>query len=272
MFDAKTVFKATTLFDFEESVKVRVKAVLFDLFDTLLLIRDGEAFYTPSLRKLHEFLVHNGVNVDFEDFRRVYFKVRDELYAEASKNFEEPHFNVRIFHTLQRLGYNFEASHPIVVGATMAFAEEFMRFVSLDEDAPHVLQKLHENYKLGIVSNFAIPECVYNLLEKFDLKRFFDAVLVSGAINKRKPCPKIYEKALEALDVNASEVVFVGDTPSMDVAGPKALGIKAILIERKHSATDTPQSLAWKPKEELRIKPDAVIESLKELPMLLEDC
>jgi HAD superfamily hydrolase (TIGR01549 family) len=254
------------------SEKMRVKAVLFDLFDTLLLIRNGEAFYMPSLKRLHEFLVNNGVNVDFEDFKRVYFEVRDELYGEASKNFEEPHFNVRIFHTLQRFGYKFEVSHPIVVGATMAFADEFMRFVCLDEDAPYVLQRLHGKYKLGIVSNFAIPECVYNLLEKFDLKKFFDLVLVSGAINKRKPSPQIFTKALEALDVNASEVVFVGDTPRMDVAGPKAVGIKAILIQRKHSATDTPQSLTWKPKEEPPVKPDGVIRSLKELPLILKDC
>lgn len=95
---------------------MRVKAVLFDLFDTLLLIRGGEAFYMSSLKRLHEFLVHNGVNVDFEDFSRVYFTVRDELYAEASKNFEEPHFNVRVSHTLQRLGYNFDVLHPTVFG------------------------------------------------------------------------------------------------------------------------------------------------------------
>jgi putative hydrolase of the HAD superfamily len=251
---------------------MRVKAVLFDLFDTLLLIRDGEAFYTPSLKRLHEFLVSNGVNVGFEDFRRVYFEVRGSLYAEASKNFEEPHFNVRVSQTLQKLGYQFEVSHPIVVEATMAFAEEFMRFICLDEDAPYVLQKLHGKYKLGIVSNFAIPECVYNLLEKFNLKRFFDLILVSGAINKRKPCPQIFEKALEALNVSASEVVFVGDTPRLDVAGPKAVGIKAVLIERRRSATDTPQSLVWKPKEEPPVKPDSIIRSLRELPLILKDC
>ncbi|MDH7478304.1 MAG: HAD family hydrolase [Candidatus Bathyarchaeota archaeon] len=251
---------------------MRVRAVLFDLFDTLLLIRDGEAFYTPSLKKLHEFLVNNGVNVEFENFKRVYFEVRDSLYAEASKNFEEPHFNIRVSRTLQRLRYNFDVFHPIVDGATIAFAEEFMRFVCLDDDAPYVLQKLHGKYKLGIVSNFAIPECVSKLLEKFELKKFFDTILISGAINKRKPCPIIFAKALEALNVSASETVFVGDTPSMDVAGPKALGIKAILIERKHSATDTSQSMVWKSKEEAYVKPDGIIKSLRELPSILEDC
>ncbi|MGQ9726251.1 MAG: HAD family hydrolase [Candidatus Bathycorpusculaceae bacterium] len=250
---------------------MRVKAVLFDLFDTLVLISDGEAFYTPSLKRLHEFLVKNGVNVDFEDFRHVYFEVRDNLYA-SFKNFEEPHFNVRVSLTLERLGYNFEVSHPIVAGATMAFADEFMHFVCLDEDAPYVLQKLHEKYKLGIISNFAIPECVWNLLEKFDLKRFFDVVLISGAVNKRKPHPQIFETALKALSIDASEVVFVGDTPSMDVAGAKAVGIKAVLIKRKRSATDSPKSVVWKPKEDVCVKSDGIINSLKELPSLLEDC
>ncbi|MGQ9507648.1 MAG: HAD family hydrolase [Candidatus Bathycorpusculaceae bacterium] len=188
------------------------------------------------------------------------------------KTLKNPHFNVRVSHTLQRLRYKFEVSHPIVVGATKAFADESMRFVCLDEDASHVLQKLYGKYRLGIVSNFAITECVWNLLEKFDLKKFFDAVLVSGAINKRKPCPQIFKKALEALDVNASEAVFVGDTSSMDVAGPKAIGIMAVLIQRKHSATDTPKSLFWKPKEEPHTKPDKIIKSLRELPSILEDC
>ena len=52
---------------------MHVEAVLFDLFDTLLLLEEDEAFYVPSLRKLHEFLVKNGIGVSFEDFRRVYF-------------------------------------------------------------------------------------------------------------------------------------------------------------------------------------------------------
>jgi len=105
--------------------KVQVKAVLFDLFDTLLLVEGGEVWYKPALRKLHKFLVSNGVRVAFEGFSRVYFEVRDELYAESEKNLEEPHFNVRVSETLKRLGYDFDASDPLVAGATKVFADEF---------------------------------------------------------------------------------------------------------------------------------------------------
>lgn len=254
-------------------VYMKVKAVLFDFFDTLLLIEGGDAFYMPSLRKLYEFLISHGVNVSFEDFNRAYFEIRDKLYAETEKSLEEPHFNFRVSLTLQKLGYNFNAYNKIVIEATQAFAEEFMRYLRLDKDALMVLHELHKKHKLGVISNFAIPECIWKLLEKFDLKKFFDVVVISGAINKRKPSSEIFENALKALNVNASETVFVGDTLRLDVKGAKAVGMKSILIQRKTSVTDNPKSLIWKPKkDDANLEPDKVIRSLSELLDILEEC
>ncbi len=252
---------------------MQIKAVLFDLFDTLLIIEGSEDFYTPSLRRLHEFLVKNGVCVSFEDFSRVYFEIRDKLYAEAEKSLEEPHFNVRVSRTLKKLGYNFDCSDSIVARATEAFADEFMRYTYLDENSIDVLQKLHGKYKLGIVSNFAIPECVWKLLEKFDLKKFFDIVVISGEVNRRKPSPEIFEKALKALNVKASEAVFVGDTPHLDVKGARNVGLRSVLIERKTSTKETPKSFVWKPPEnDEHLEPDKIIRSLSELLIVLQDC
>jgi len=212
------------------------------------------------LRSLHKSLVKNGINVDFEDFKPVYFEVRERLYAETNRNLEEPHFNIRISQTLKRLGYNFDVSNTVVTEATQAFADEFMRYLRLDSEAIEVLHKLRETYRLGLISNFAIPECVWKLLERYDLKKFFGVVVISGAINKRKPSPEIFERALKALDVDSSEAVFVGDMPRLDVKGAKNAGIKAILIERR-------------PIEEITdVKSDKTIKTLKELPAVLEDC
>jgi putative hydrolase of the HAD superfamily len=252
---------------------MQVDAVLFDLFNTLVLLENDDAFYLPSLKKLHKFLAKNGVNVSFKDFKRVYFEVRDKLYAEAERNLEEPHFNVRISQTLQRFGYNFGVSDPIVVGATEAFCDEFMRYMCLDKDAVSVLQKLRGKYKLGVISNFAIPECVEKLFDKFGLKEFFETVVISGSVNKRKPSPEIFEKALRALGVDASKAVFVGDTPSMDVKGARNVGIKSVLIKRKTSAPPDSISFVYKPPEEdANIEPDNIINSLRELLLILEDC
>ncbi len=237
---------------------MKVEAVLFDLFDTLLLLESSEVYYKPSLKKLHEFLVKNGIKVSLEDFERVYFEVRDKFYSESRKSLEEPHFNVRISQTLEKLGYHLDAFNPLIVDATMAFAEEFMHYVSLDTEALEVLQRLKGKYKLGLVSNFAIPECCWKLLDKFGVRPFFDAIIISGEINRRKPSPEIFEKALKVLDVEASKGVFVGDMLDLDVAGPKSIGMKTVLIKRR-------------PIENVEVKPDKIITCLRELLNVLEN-
>jgi putative hydrolase of the HAD superfamily len=239
---------------------MQVKAVLFDLFDTLLLLEEGDAFYTPSLKRLHGFLTENAINVSFDDFEQVYFEVRDEHYERVQKNLEEPHFRVRVSGTLQRLGHDFEESHPIVAGAVNAFADEFMHYVSLDNDALDVLQKLRRRFKLGIVSNFGIPECAWQLLDQFGLRELFEVVLISAEVNIRKPSPKIFDMPLRLLGLEASEAIFVGDTPGPDVEGPRNVGMEAVLIERRplRRISDA--------------EPDKVIRRLRDLLDVLDVC
>jgi putative hydrolase of the HAD superfamily len=240
-------------------IDMQIEAVLFDLFDTLLLLESDEVYYEPSLKKMHRFLVKNEIKVRFDDFSRTYFEVRDKFYSESRNTLEEPHFNVRVSQTLHKLGYNFGSTDPLVTKATMAFADEFMRYVSLDKDALNVLSKLYGKYKLGLVSNFGIPECGRTLLDIFGLRRFFDVIVISGEVNQRKPSPKIFKRALQALGVEASRTVFVGDMLDLDIMGPKSVGMKTVLIERKPMKGDTD------------VKPDKVIKSLAELLTVLEN-
>lgn len=252
---------------------MRIKAVLFDLFDTLLLVKGGETFYEPSLRKLHKFLRENAIKTDYAIFREAYFRVRDVLYEETAETLEEPHFNIRVHKTLRALGYEIALSDKIVSAATQVFAGEFMRYVDLDEAAVTVLRKLDTKYCLGVVSNFAIPECLHKLLERFSLDSFFDTVVVSATVNRRKPSPEIFNEALNALDVNPFETVFVGDTPAADIKGANDTGIFSVLIERNSAPIDSPKSPVWKPPaESTPIIPNKVIRSLSELPALLDTC
>jgi hypothetical protein len=69
---------------------VRVEGVLFDLFNTLVIVDHDDEFYLPSLKKLHRSLVRKGIEVSFEDSMKAYFQVRNRLYADAEKNMEEP--------------------------------------------------------------------------------------------------------------------------------------------------------------------------------------
>ena len=236
------------------------KAVLFDMFDTLMLIEKNHQFYSPSLMRMYRYLYDNGINVPFAQFNEAYIQARDQLYAKADENFEEPHFNVRISKALISLGYDFDVYSPLVAMATNEFCEEFMKYVRIDQDAKQMLESLHGKYKLGIISNFAIPECVMKLLNQHGLDKLFDVIVVSAAVNKRKPSPEIFHSTLKALGVSAAETVFVGDTIDADIEGAKAVCMKAIYIERRVQ------------KQSEKFCPDQTIKNLSELPLALDRC
>ena len=128
---------------------MRLEAVLFDLFDTLILVEQETVFYPPSLKKLHAFLLEQGVAVPFAEFQRVYFDVRARLYAETRATLEEPPFTRRVAQTLQQLNHPLDETDPIVVGATRAFGDALKAYVHLDAASPLVLQRLRGEYKLG---------------------------------------------------------------------------------------------------------------------------
>jgi putative hydrolase of the HAD superfamily len=235
-----------------------IKAVLFDMFDTLMMIEKDHEFYTPSITRMFRHLNRKGVDVSFEKFNETYIRERDLLFAKADLNLEEPHFNVRIAKTLESLGYNFDVSDSIVSEATNEFCEEFMKYVRIDADAETPLKALHGKYKLAIVSNFAIPECVLKLLKLGGIDKLFDVIVVSGAVNKRKPSPEIFNSTLKMMGVSADEAVFVGDTIDADIEGAKAVGMRAVYIERRVQ------------KESERFCSDHTIKSLREIPRAIE--
>jgi putative hydrolase of the HAD superfamily len=249
---------------------LRVKAVLFDLFETLVLTGNDEVYYPAALRNLHKTLMEDGISTDYDVFIKAYFDVRDEFYSKSIQSLEEPHFNNRISGTLKKLGYSYRPDNPIVTKATAAFSDAFMRYVKLDNETMPLLSALHGRYKLGIVSNFAIPEAVWLLLDKLNLRSFFKAVVISGEVNRRKPSREIFERALSILNLKASEAVFVGDTLTADVKGAQDAGMKAVLIVRKLSKAS---SYVWKlPETNIIVKPDAVISCLSQLVPIIEDC
>lgn len=236
-----------------------IKAVLFDMFDTLFLIEKNHEFYSPALMRMYIYLNKHGIKVSFGAFNAAYVEARDKIYARVEDSFEEPHFNVRVFETLKSLGFDHEISSPLVAAATNEFCEEFITYVKIDVHAKAILKRLHRKYKLGIVSNFAIPECVFKLIKAEGLDSYFGVVMVSAAVNKRKPCPGIFHDSLKILDVSAKEAVFVGDTIDSDIEGAKAVGMRAVYIERRLQKSD-------------KVCPDFAIKNLNELLTAVDQC
>ena len=83
--------------------------------------------------------------------------------------------------------------------------------------------------KLGLVSNAFDPGWLLQRdLEQMGLAERLDFAVFSSEVGKRKPHPAIFERALEALSVAASETVFVGDRLYEDVRGAGELGMTTV--------------------------------------------
>ena len=81
--------------------------------------------------------------------------------------------------------------------------------------------------KLGLITNGSI-RMQSRKLQCLALPPLFDTILISEAEGISKPDRQIFHRALERLDTNPAQAVFVGDHPEVDVAGARAAGMHAI--------------------------------------------
>jgi FMN hydrolase / 5-amino-6-(5-phospho-D-ribitylamino)uracil phosphatase len=100
----------------------------------------------------------------------------------------------------------------------------------LYEDVEPVLEELRAHrLHIGLVSNGAR-----------DLREFvrhhrlvIDVSVGSRYHGKVKPDPTIFRKALARLGIEPGEAVMVGDHPEDDIEGARAVGMRAVLIDRE---------------------------------------
>jgi REG-2-like HAD superfamily hydrolase len=103
---------------------------------------------------------------------------------------------------------------------------------TLFPEAAPTLATLHEaGLRLGVVSNF--EAWLEGLLAALEVVPMLDALVVSGIEGLEKPDPAIFERALERIGVEPERTVYVGDSPEFDIAPARALGMHALLIDRK---------------------------------------
>jgi HAD superfamily hydrolase (TIGR01549 family) len=125
--------------------------------------------------------------------------------------------------------------------------------------AREVVAQLAQSYRLGLISNNAIPgghEAA--VLRRTGVLRHFGVALWSAEFGRRKPDPGMLLHALETLRVPRERAVFVGDKLRTDVAAARAAGVRSVYL-RKRGAPFV--SGPW--------RPDFTIGDLRALPILL---
>jgi putative hydrolase of the HAD superfamily len=99
-------------------------------------------------------------------------------------------------------------------------------------DTLPVLRKLRDaGLRMGLISNF--EEWLERLLEAVEATSFFDVRVISGIEGMEKPDPAIFRLALERLGARPADSLYVGDNVTYDVEPARAVGMTAVLLDRR---------------------------------------
>ncbi len=95
---------------------------------------------------------------------------------------------------------------------------------------------IEKNIKLGLISNLA--SSYKSAFARSNLTEYFNNILFSCDIGLKKPDSRIYNIMIKQFQIIPSQALMIGDNIYTDVAGPKAIGMNAIHLDRNKLDSD----------------------------------
>lgn len=190
------------------------KAILFDFWGTL--VENGT--YSP-LRQSYAVL---RPRMEFGEFAEAFEKAfMTKKFDEQAQGFTE---------VCEALGM---PAKSFIIDKLIGLWNKNRMLAKLYPETIKVLEDLKKKgYKLCLVSN--TDALIQQILERFDLTKYFDAFIFSYEIGTLKTDPAFYETALKELKVKKNDALVVGDSVETDILGAEKAGIKAVLVDRKN--------------------------------------
>jgi FMN phosphatase YigB (HAD superfamily) len=221
---------------------MRYAAVLFDLFDTLVLFDsnrlplveiNGKPVRTTA-RLLHQRLAEDAPGVTLE----ACYGALTESWRAAERlraaDFREVTAPERFRDFLRRVGLDPDTAPPALITDLIdTHRRELGRAAEFPAHHGPLLRALGERALLAVVSNFDYTPTALDILERAGVADLFQAVVVSDEVGWRKPHPEIFSRALGHLGVEPARALFVGDRADIDVVGAQRMGMPAVWINRE---------------------------------------
>jgi len=243
------------------------RAVLFDLFGTVALFAqerlplfEWQGKMTRStMGKLRAVIEEQVPSVPFEQFFMAMSAVNQELGELRNRDMREFSSAYRFNRVLQHVGLP-EAAATQQLAANLTNTHMELLAGATTVPSPHVslLAQVFQHYRVALVSNFDHSLTARRIIERDGAYPYFHHVVISEEHGWRKPHPRIFTDALNALKVTPSEALFVGDSPNDDIVGARQVGMDIAWV----NALDSPLP------EKIPV-PDYTIRAIPELQRVL---
>jgi len=242
---------------------MEIRALLFDVNGTLIDIETDE-WSEDVYRAIARFLTYQGIALRRGEVRDLYFQIMREQFAASPEPY--PEFDVVAIwrEMLRRHATAYTRSLPPDKLAQMPlFLAEMQRGISRKRlvafpQTQEILAQLQTRHRLAVVSDgqsaYGLPE-----LRAAGLAGFFASVVISGDHGYRKPDPRLFQTALNDLQVCPEQAIFVGNDRFRDVLGARRVGMKTILFCPRGDPGGSPET-----------EPDYILYQYAGLPRAIE--
>lgn len=195
-----------------------IKAIVFDLDDTLISERD----YIKSGFKSVSKIMADKYSLDSNNV----YEVMEKLFEESSKNV----FN-RVLDN-----FNIDYCNEDILFLVKCYREHIPEIKFYDDVIPTIKELREKGYKLGIITD-GFMEAQKRKIDVLNCKELFDEIIITDELGKEywKPSEKPYKLMSEKLNVNLTEMIYIGDNEAKDFVSANTLGIKTVKVERKHN-------------------------------------
>jgi putative hydrolase of the HAD superfamily len=212
---------------------VRLKAVFFDAGETLLA--PHPSFHELFSRVLSEQGFDRSpaaVAEVFEQMAPTFAEVIDKL-ADSSWSISRE-ASLKFWGTLYATALaEVDVPDPdgSIAGALYSKFTEYESYRLFPDSIPTLRAVKEAGLTVGLISNF--EEWLEGMLIEMEVAGLFDLMVISGKEGIEKPDPAIFKLALERSGIDAGQAMYVGDNPRIDVDGAQAVGMEAVLIDRR---------------------------------------
>lgn len=183
-----------------------IKAILFDMDGVIV---DSEPLHFEAHKKA---LAHFGIDLKLEDYMQFAISRGDDVIYEKAAQVYGAEIDKKAVSEIKK----------------RVFREIFDQNSEMFPGILETLKNFSEKYDLAIVSSGS-ENAVKYVVEKLDIGKYFKVIVTGDNVEKIKPFPDIYLKAIEALGYDKESCVAIEDSET-GMSAAKNAGLKCIAI------------------------------------------
>ncbi len=131
----------------------------------------------------------------------------------------------------------------------------------LEKGVKPLLRELSKDYSIGLISNWDLN--LYEILDSFEIKEYFESITISGEFGISKPSLEIFKSGLADFPtVKAKNTVYIGDDYDLDIVPAQKMRMLTILYDKGPSGLH-----GWPKRPEVK---SPRVESLQEIPSVIK--